>query len=130
MPPGLRATAFRDRRNTRVFLALFGRGEAFSWFAEGDEETGSKHGPGSGQGVKQRAVGMLLGALRHGFVEVGNGLQGDAELGDEGLHPEDMGSDDAVIGRPRDGACDGLEAGVDDVGSAHAAREVAACCDG
>jgi len=35
------------------------------------------------------------------------------------LHHEDMGEDDAVIGRQRDGACDGLEAGVDDVGSAH-----------
>ena len=47
---------------------------------------------------------MVLGALRDGFVEVGNGLQGDPELGDEGLHKEDSGGDDAVIGGQRSGA--------------------------
>ena len=34
-------------------------------------------------------------------VEVGNGLQGDPELGDEGVHEEDIGGDDAVIGGQR-----------------------------
>ncbi len=34
---------------------------------------------------------MVLGALRHGLVEVGNGLQRDAELGDEGVHQENLG---------------------------------------
>ena len=41
---------------------------------------------------------MALGALRDGGVEIGDGLQGDPELGDEGLHQERMGRDDAVIG--------------------------------
>ena len=59
--PGLLATAFRDRRDARVFLELFGRGEAFPLFAEGDEEAGSKHGSGPWQGIKQREVGMAPG---------------------------------------------------------------------
>jgi hypothetical protein len=40
-------------------------------------------------------------------------------LGDEGLHEEHIGGDDAVIGGERHGTLDGLEAGVDDVGRAH-----------
>jgi len=117
--PGLFATTFRNRCDARVLLEIFGRGEAFPLFAEGDEEARSKHGPGPWQGVKQREVGMVLGMLRNGFVVVCNGLQRDAELGDEGLHQQDMGGDDAVIGRQCDSAFDGLEAGGDDGGSAH-----------
>ena len=60
-----------------------------------------------------------MGALRDGGVEVGDGLQGDAELGDEGLHQEGIGGDDALIGGQRRGALDGLDALVDDVGRAH-----------
>ena len=88
-------------------------------FAEGDEEAGSKDGPGPWQGVKQGEVGMRLGTLRNGGVEVGNGLQRDAELGHEGLYQEHIGGDDAVIGGQRHGTLDGLEAGGDDVGRAH-----------
>ena len=44
---------------------------------------------------------MVLGALRDSLVEVGNGLYGDTELGDEGLHQEHIGGDDAVIGGQR-----------------------------
>ena len=117
--PGLLATAFRDRRNARVFLEFLGGGEAFSLFAEGDEEAGSKHGSGPWQGVKQREVGMVLGALRNSCIEVGNGLQRDAELGNEGLHQEHIGGDDTVIGGERHGTLDGLEAGIDDVNRAH-----------
>ena len=62
---------------------------------------------------------MVLGALRHSGIEVGNGLQRDAELGDEGLHQKHIGGDDTVIGGERHGTLDGLEAGVDDVNSAH-----------
>jgi hypothetical protein len=62
---------------------------------------------------------MVLGALRDGVVEVGTGRQRDAELGDEGLHQEHMGSDDPVIGGERHGTLDGLEAGGDDVNRAH-----------
>jgi hypothetical protein len=58
--PGLFATAFRDRRNARIFLEFLGGGEAFPLFAEGDEEAGSKHGSGPWQGVKQREIGMVL----------------------------------------------------------------------
>ena len=62
---------------------------------------------------------MVLSALRDGFVEVGNGLQGDPELGDEGLHEEGIGGDNAVIRWSAHGALDGLDAGRDDVGRAH-----------
>jgi hypothetical protein len=117
--PGLLATACRERREARVLWELCGRGEAWPWCAAGDEEAGSQDGPGPGQGVKPRAVGMVLGTWRTGVVEVGNGLPRDAEWGDAGLHEEDMGGADAVLGGPRDGAFDGLEAGVDDVGRAH-----------
>ena len=59
--PGLFATAFRDRRNARVFLEFLGGGEAFALFAEGDEEAGRKDDPGPWQGVKQGEVGMAPG---------------------------------------------------------------------
>src|SRR5437870_9539607 len=89
--PGLLAAAFRHRRNARIFLEFVGGGKAFPLFAEGDEEAGSKHGPRPWQGGKQREVGMVLSAVCDDFVEVGNGLQGDPELGDEGMHEEDIG---------------------------------------
>ncbi len=111
MDPGFLAAAFRHRRNARIFLEFLGRGIAFPLFAKGDEEAGGKDGPGPWQGVKQREVGMGLGALRDGFIEVGNGLQGDAELGHEGVHQEGIGGDDAFIRGQRDGALDGLDAG-------------------
>jgi hypothetical protein len=117
--PGLLATAFRDRCNTRVFWEFLGGGEACSWFAEGDEEPGSEHGSGPWQGVKPRAVGMVLGALCHSGIEVGTGWQRDAELGHEGWHQENIGGDDTVIGGERDGTRDGLEAGINDVNRAH-----------
>src|SRR5215813_10581482 len=49
--PGLLATAFRDRRNARIFLELVSRSEPFPLFAEGDEKAGSKDGPGSWQSI-------------------------------------------------------------------------------
>jgi hypothetical protein len=117
--PGLLAAAFRDRRNARLFLEFVGGGKAFPLFAEGDEEAGSKHGPSPWQGVNQREIGMVLSALCDDIVEVGNGLQGDPELGDEGMHEEDIGGDDTVIGRQRSGALDGLDAGGNQVGRTH-----------
>ena len=119
MDPGLLATAFRDRRDTRVFLACRGRGVAFPLCAKGHEEARGKDRTGAWQGVKQGAVGMVLGALRDGVVEVGNGRHGDTELGDEGLHQEHIGGDDAVIGGQRARTLDGLEAGGDHGGRAH-----------
>jgi hypothetical protein len=62
---------------------------------------------------------MILGALRDGFVEVGNGRQGDAALSHEGLHEEGVGGDDAFIRGQRHSALDGLDAGRDDVGRAY-----------
>ena len=62
---------------------------------------------------------MLLGALRDGFIEVGNGLQVDAELGHEGLCKEGLGGDDAVICGQGYSALDGLDAGLDDGGRAY-----------
>ena len=43
----------------------------------------------------------------------------DSKLGDEGVHEEDSGGDDTVIGGQRSGALDGLNAGGDQVGRAH-----------
>jgi hypothetical protein len=48
--------------------------------------------------------------------EVSNGLQGDAELGYDGLHQQGIGGDDAVIRGQRSRVLDSLKAGGDDVG--------------
>jgi hypothetical protein len=82
-------------------LEFVGGGKAFPLCAEGDEEAGSTNGPSTWEGIHQREVGMVLRALRDGFVEVCDGLQGDPELGDEGWHEEDIGGDDAFIGGQR-----------------------------
>ena len=117
--PGLLATACRDRGNARVFLECLGGGDAFPLFAAGDEEAGSKNGSGPWQSVKQREVRMVLSVLGNSAIEVGHRLQGDAELGDEGWHEENVGGDDTVIGGERHGPLDGLETGVDDINRAH-----------
>jgi hypothetical protein len=41
---------------------------------------------------------MALGTRRDGGVEVGDGLQGDAELGHKRLDQQGIGGDDALIG--------------------------------
>ena len=128
--PGLLAAACRHRRNARLFLEVGGGGKAFPLFAEGDEEAGNKNGPSPWQGVKQREVGMVLRAWGDGCVEVGNGRHGDSKLGDEGVHEEDSGGDDTVIGGQRSGALDGLNAGGDQVGRAHVVGTEAACQSG
>src|SRR5215831_13538634 len=46
--PGFLATAFRDRRNPRIFLEFCGRGIAFALFAKSHEETRGKDRPGTG----------------------------------------------------------------------------------
>ena len=51
--------------------------------------------------------------------KVGDGLQGDAELGDKGLDQEGMGRDDALIGGQGGGGFDGVDTLGDDVGRAH-----------
>src|SRR5262245_48911556 len=62
---------------------------------------------------------MTLGALRNGVVEVGNGLQDNAELGDEGLNQKGIGGDNPLIGSEWGGTLDGLDALVDDIAVAH-----------
>ena len=119
VPPGLLATALRDRRDTRVFLELLSRGVAFPLCATGPEEARSTNGTGTWQGVKQGAGGMVLGARRDGFVAVVEGVQGHAELGHEGVHQQGVGEDDACIRGQRHSALAGLEARRDDVGRAH-----------
>jgi hypothetical protein len=89
--PGLLATACRDRHDTRVFWEFRGRGIAFPLFAKGSEEARGQASPGAWQGVKEGEVGMGLGALRAGCVEVGHGLHGDTEWGDTGLPQEHLG---------------------------------------
>ena len=130
VPPGLLATACRDRRAARLLLELVGRGETFPWCAAGDEEAGRTHGPGSWHGLQHRAVRRGRGAWRHGGVDVGHGLQGDPEWGAEGVPQEARGEEDAVIGRPRAGALDGLEAGGEDVGRAPGVGPAAPCQGG
>ena len=101
-----------------IFLEVLGRGEAFPLCAAGDEEAGRKDGPGPWPGVKQGAGGMRLGVWCDGGVAVGNGLQSHAALGDEGLHQQGVGGDDAVIGRQGEGTLARLEAGGHAFGSA------------
>ena len=127
MDPGLLAAACRHRRHARLLLAVGGGGKAFSLCAAGDEEAGRHDGPSPWQGVKQREVGTILSAWGDGCVAVGQGLQGAPELGDEGLHKEDSGGDDAVIGGQRSGALDGFEAGGAQVGRAHVVGPEDAC---
>jgi hypothetical protein len=101
------------------FLECIGGGVAFPLFPEGSEEAGGKDSPGAWQGGESGEVGMALGALGDGLVEVFDRLQGDAELADESLDQERMGGDDALIGGQRCRALDGLDALVDDGGIAH-----------
>ena len=117
--PGFLAAAFRHRRNTRLCLEFLGRSVAFPLFTNGHEEARGTDGTGPWQGVKPREVGMCLGALRDGFIEVGNGLQGDAEWGHEGVPQEGIGGDNAFIRGQRNRALDGLDASRYDVGRAH-----------
>ena len=117
--PGLLATAFRDWCDARIFLEFLSGGEAFPLFAAGHEEAGGKDGPGPGQGVKQGEVGMGVGTLGNGRIEVSNSLQGHAELGDQGVHQEGRGGDHACSRGECPSVLDGLNAGRDDVGRAH-----------
>src|SRR5262249_57050489 len=49
--PGVLATAFRDRRDARLFLEFLGRRIAFPLFAKGHEETPGKDRPRAGHRV-------------------------------------------------------------------------------
>jgi hypothetical protein len=92
MAPGFVAAAFRHRRDTRILLEFFRGGVAFRLFTKRDEEARGKDCASAWQGGKSGEIGRLLGALRNGVVEVCNGLQDNAERGDEGLNPEGIGA--------------------------------------
>src|SRR5262249_9342908 len=96
--PRLFPAAFRDRGDTRIFLQ-FGSGSiACALFAKGNEQAGGKDRPRAWEGLEEGEVGMALGTLCDGGIEVGNGLQGDAELGHQRLDQQGMRGDDALIG--------------------------------
>jgi hypothetical protein len=86
MDPGFVAAAVYHRRDARILLECIRGSGAFPLFTKRDAEAGGKDGASAWQGGKSGDIGMPLGTLRHGVVEVGNGLQDNAELGDEGLH--------------------------------------------
>jgi hypothetical protein len=117
--PGLLAAAFGDRGDARLFLQCGGGGRACALFAKGDEEAGGEDRPSAWEGLEEGEVGMGLGPLRDGGVEVCDGVPGDAELGNKGLDQQGMGGDDALIGGQRRGGLEGLEALCDHVFRAH-----------
>src|SRR5512132_2477099 len=108
--PGFLAAPCCHRGAARERLECSGGGIAVPWFAEGDEEAGSADGASAWEGLEPGAVGMALGALRDGLVEVLDRVQGDPELADEGLHEQRMGGDDALIGGQGGGGLDGVAA--------------------
>src|SRR2546428_4673728 len=120
--PGLLAAPFGHRRDPGIFLEFGGGGIAFALFAEGDEQPGGEDGARSWEGLEQGEIGMVLRALRDGGIEIGDGLQGGPELGNEGLHQERIGRDDAFIGSEGCGRFDGLDTLGDDIGIAHVMR--------
>src|SRR4029453_5302944 len=97
--PGLLAAPFGHRGDPGIFLEFGSGGIAFALFAEGDEQSGGEDGTRSWEGLEQGEIRMVLSTLRDGGVEIGDSLEGDTELGNEGLHQERMGHDDAFIGR-------------------------------
>jgi len=117
--PGRVAAAFRHRRHASVLLQLIGRGVAVALSAKGDEETWGKDGSSAWEGGKKREVGMALGAVGNGLVDILDRWQGHAELGNKGLDPEGIGGDEAFIGGQRRSALDDVEALGDDISVAH-----------
>jgi hypothetical protein len=127
VPPGLRATPFGPRGAPGIFWECGGGGRACALCAEGAEQPGGADGARAWEGLAQGAIGKVLSALRHGGVAIGDGVQGDTELGNEGLPQERIGHDDACIGRAGCGGCAGLETLGDDLGIAHVMRPEAGC---
>ena len=119
MDPGRVAAPCGHGRHARILLQFLGRGVVVALFAKGGEETWSKDSPSTWEGIKAGAVGMALGALCYGLVELFDRMQGRAELCDESLDQEGMGGDDPVIGGQWGGPLDGVDAVVDDVRGAH-----------
>ena len=106
--PGFLAAAFGHRRDPGIFLQGGGGPIPFTLFAEGDQEAGSEDGASAGQSLEEGEVGMALGTRRDGGIEVGDSLQGDAELGNQRLDQQDIRDDDALISGQRGGSLDGV----------------------
>jgi hypothetical protein len=118
VPPRFLATAFRDGGDPRLFLEFCSRGVAFPLFAKRHQESGGQDRPGAWQGVKPGEVRMCPGTWRNGVVAVFDGWQRHAALADKGLDQKRRGSNDALIRGQGGGALEGLEAGVNEIGSA------------
>ena len=116
--PGWLATACRDRCDACIFVEGFGGGAACSLCTEGHAEARGKAGPGPWQGVTQGEGGMGVGTRCHGRVDVGNGVQSHAELGDQGLDQEGMRGAHACICGPCPSVLKSRTTGRDDVGRA------------
>src|SRR6266702_6664640 len=102
-----------------IFLQFGGRGIACALFAKGDEEAGGEDRPSTWEGLEEGKVGMGLGTLRDGDVEIGDGLQGDTELGNQRLDQQGIRGDNALIGGQRRGSLDGVAALCDHGFRAH-----------
>ena len=76
--PGFLATTFGHRRDPGIVLQCSGGRLPFPLLPEGDEKTGSKDGTRAGEGLKQREIGMTLGALRDGLIKGLDRVQGHA----------------------------------------------------
>jgi hypothetical protein len=85
MDPGVHAAACGPRRDAGRLWECIGGGVALPLCVAGDAAARGTDRPSAWQGGKPGAVGMTLGALRTGLVEVGNRVQEDPELGDERL---------------------------------------------
>ena len=117
--PGFLAAAFGHRRDPGICLQGGGGPIPFTLFAAGDQEAGSEDGASAGQSLEEGEVGMAVGPLCAGGIELGDRLQGDTELGNEGLDEEGIGCNDPVIRGERGSRFDGLDTLCDDLWRAH-----------
>ena len=108
--PRLFPAAFGDWGNTRIFWQFGSARIAGTLFAKGNEQAGGEDRPRAWEGLEEGEVGMALGTLRDGGVAVGNGLPGDAELGNQRLDQQGIRGDDPCIGGQRRGSLDGMAA--------------------
>jgi hypothetical protein len=113
--PRLLPAAFGDRGHPCIFVQRSRGGIAFPLCTKGDEEARSEDWPRPWEGWEEGEVGMALGPLRDGRVEVRDGLQGDPKLGHQYSNQQGIGSDDSLSGGQRRGALDGLDTLRDDV---------------
>jgi hypothetical protein len=110
VPPGLLAAACGDRRDPRLWLPFGGGGITVPWFAAGDEPPGGADGTRAWESREPGASRMGLSALGDGVSNGRDGLQGDPERLAQGLDPQGMGRDHALIGGQGGSRLEGVEA--------------------